>query len=119
MPNPRIIARFEGDSYDADAAWVTKKALRRPKDTVAQAVENYPNYVVHSEGHVSRNAARTSQKYIRSRRGAWEEFDEYNIHVAVFPDFPEDFKELGPSGYEGTWCVAICVEFPIDRGSLD
>lgn len=118
MPNPRIIARFEGDTYDADAPWVTKKAMRRPKDTVRLAMDAYPDWVVHSEGHVSRNAARTSQKYIRARRGAWEEFEEYNLEVQVFPDFPELFKEQGTL-YRSTWNVAVCVQFPLDRGALD
>src|ERR1044072_69500 len=117
MPNPREIARFEGDTYDADAAWITKKALRRPKDTFQHAMDSYPEWVVHSEGHVSRNAARTSQKYIRARKGAWAAFDEYNIKVGVFPDFQEEY-DAGPNTYKGIWWVAICLDFHLARGMV-
>lgn len=117
MPNPRVLARYDGAHYDSDRAWAVKKALRRPEATVKMAVESYPEWVVHSEGHVSRNAARTTQKYIRGRKGMWSDYYEYNLKVEVFPDFPED-HEKDPDGYTGTWCVAVAVEFPIDRGAL-
>lgn len=52
-----------------------KKSLRSPAETVRLARENPGQAVVHSEGHTTKNAARSAVKRIHSGQfSAWKEF---------------------------------------------
>lgn len=108
LARTRIIQRFEASVHgEGDAVFVTKKAVRKPRQTVAEAVDAYPDGVVHSEGHRTRNAARSAQKRINLRKGAWAAFEEYAIEAAVVNDA------------EGGWSVVVYVTDPrLDRGAL-
>ncbi len=52
-----------------------KKSLREPHETVELARQNPGRAVVHSEGHTTKNAARSAVKRIHAGQfSAWKEF---------------------------------------------
>lgn len=62
-----------------------KKSLRTPAETVALARREPGRAVVHSEGHTSKNAARSAVKRIHSGQfSAWKE-NHGRIHAYVIP----------------------------------
>lgn len=91
---------MSGDEYTIverpyDPETMRKKRLREPEETIAMAREVAPRAVVHSEGHVSDNAARSAVKRIHAGQfGAWREYHG-RLHAYVIP-------------YDdGTWAVAV------------
>lgn len=85
-----------------------KKTIRDPHETLRLAVEAYPEGVVHSSGHKTKNAAVSAKKRVDYRKGLWVELDEYHL-VAWVVEEPD----------KGTWAMVVGVEFPLDRGALD
>lgn len=62
-----------------------KKSLREPAETVRLARANPGQAVVHSEGHTTKNAARSSVKRIHAGQfSAWRDF-KGKIHAYVVP----------------------------------
>jgi hypothetical protein len=66
-----------------------KKSLREPHETVRLAREAAGRAVVHSEGHTTKNAARSAVKRIHSGQfSAWREF-KGSLHAYVI-DYDDD-----------------------------
>ncbi|AWY07295.1 hypothetical protein SEA_ARACELI_56 [Streptomyces phage Araceli] len=66
-----------------------KKSLRTPAETVELARRTPGKAVVHSEGHTSKNAARSAVKRIHSGQfSAWKEFHG-RLHAYVI-DYDDD-----------------------------
>lgn len=62
-----------------------KKSLRSPAETVELARQNPGRAVVHSEGHTTKNAARSAVKRIHSGQfSAWKKFHG-KLHAYVVP----------------------------------
>lgn len=63
-----------------------KKTLRSPYQTMQIAADVYPKAVVHSEGHVTQNAARSGVKRIQAGENGWDLFPNRNAFVRKNPD---------------------------------
>lgn len=62
-----------------------KKSLREPEETVRLARENPGKAVIHSEGHTTKNAARSAVKRIHSGQySAWK-VNKGRLHAYVIP----------------------------------
>ena len=74
-----------------------KKGLRTPEETVALARANPGRAVVHSEGHTTKNAARSAVKRIHAGLySAWREH-KGQLHAYVIP------YDDGTHGVAVTW----------------
>lgn len=75
-----------------------KKSLREPYESMTLAAEAYPSAVLHSEEHLTENAARSAVKRIQAGEGGW---DAYPNRVA--------FVQRNPNG--AGWDVYVGFHF--------